>query len=60
MDPHRACLLRETHDQRLALLAARHHQVGQLVDHDQDVRTGQVAGANELRVQLEQRTSAEP
>ena len=38
VDARRARLLREPRDQLLDLLADDHHQVGELVDHDDDER----------------------
>ena len=40
MDAGRRRLLRETLDQEFDLLARGHHQVGELVDDDDDLREG--------------------
>ena len=59
MDPDRARLLRQPDDRVLDHLRARHHQVGQLVDHDQQVRKRLLPARAERTVRLGQIAGAD-
>ena len=43
MDPHRSRFLSEADDGRFHLLGARHHQIGEFVDDDDEI--GQLLGS---------------